>query len=565
MLKKNYILFYLLILSILFIQCSDNPTEPPKDTTPPTIISTSPINNATNIPITDSVIIVFSEKILSSTVNNTSIAVSANTPTISLIDSIAILKFTTQLNFSTIYTVSISTDITDLSGNKLQTEYNFSFTTEADPAILPPSIVSTYPAIGAEISAVTDSVTVTFSKNIDTATLNDTTFFNTNGRTGTISFDSQTKTAIFQPTSPFAYDSSYIMSITTSVKDTAGNSLVSPLAWLFTTPTVTPIVQILDPLDSMIIGDTLTFLVAAENPIGIDTIQFYIDNVRVDVKNYTPSLVQYLLDASTFEVGSEHTMYAIAYDSLGNFGYSDTLTFFYLWQLVKTDGNDGFNQLQVPNDLRKMFARSTDSTLELRYEYGYDWVYPYGPDSATCTRTYTCGDTTKIVSCADTAVDLGIYIDADLNIATGRRDAAADTLNDIGAEYRIILGMHGGDTTLSVWSSSTSRWELLYDTTGLMNHNIPRDTNIMEIGLLWKDIGSPNAIDIVNINVFFRNFCDKTDFLNDFMPDRSTNSHVRIIRDNRYIGPLPTSNFKRNLENKSLSTPALQRTPNPFD
>ncbi len=560
--KINNILFFgILIFTLILAQCGDKPTEP-QDTIRPTVISITPPNKAIDVPITDSVIIRFSEQV---GIGMASLSVSNALIDFDVIDSGAIIKFRTPLEYNTVYTITIRNPIVDLSGNDLLDSITSSFTTEIDPATLPPSIVSTYPAIGAEINAVTDSVTVTFSKAIDVTTLNDTTFFNTNGRTGTISYDNLTKTAIFHPTIPFSYDSSYIMSITKSVKDTAGNNLLSPLLWLFTTPTITPQVGILSPLDSMIIGDTISFFTAAENPIGIDTVQFYIDNIRVDVGNYTPPSAQYLLDASTFEVGSEHTLYAVAYDSLGNFGYSDTVTFFYLWQEVFSEGNDGFNYFEVPNDLRKMFVRSTDSTLELRYEYGYDWIYPYGPDSSTCTRSYTCGDTTKIVSCADTAVDLGIYIDADLNIATGRRDAAGYTLNNIGADYRIILGMHGGDTTLSVWSTSSLRWELLYDTTGLMNHNIPRNTNIMEIGLLWSDLGDPSAVNIVNVNVLFKNFCDPSDFYSDFMPDRSTNSSIYIRKDNRYIGPQSITNFKQNLENKSLSTPVLQRTPNPFD
>ncbi len=576
MLKKNYILFYLLILSMIFIQCQcgDGPTEPPADTTAPTIISTSPPNNAINIPITDSVVVIFSEKIKAETITNASISVTNTTSNVVFTDSIAVIKFTSPLNYNTIYTVNILSSVTDIAGNKLVENINISFTTEVDPATLPPVVLSTYPASGVTINNITDSVVAYFSKAIDTTTLNDTTFKNSNGKIGTISYNALQRAAIFHPTTPFAYDSTYTFSFTINLKDTNGINLAALYSWSFNSPTIIPTASFVLPNDSSIIGDTATYTLLTSNPIGIDSVQYYVDNIRVGVDNtdLASEVSDFVVDASLFTIGTEHTLYAISYDSLGNFGHSDTMTFFYLWQEVYSEENDGFNQLQVPNDLRKMFVRSTDSTLELRYEYGFDWIYPYGPDSSVCTRTYVCGLDTFLVSCGDTAVDLGIYLDTDLNVGTGRRIGGGGTLNDIGAEYRIVLGLHGGNNALSRWNNTftpfdtntdSTAWDLIFDTLGLFNHNIPRNSKYMEIGLKWTDIGSPNLIDIVNVNVFFSNSCTQT-FIPDFMPDQGS-GHVRVFKENRYIGPLPVHNFKTSINRNSLSTDEQNHYENPFD
>ena len=57
------------------------------------------------------------------------------------------------------------------------------------------------------------------------------------GVTGTVSYDSTTKTAKFTPSSPLNYSTTYVATITTSVKDTSGNALSSNYLWSFTTAT----------------------------------------------------------------------------------------------------------------------------------------------------------------------------------------------------------------------------------------------------------------------------------------------------------------------------------------
>ncbi len=549
MLKKNLLLFYILIFSTILIQCQcgDGPTEPPKDTTRPTIISTTPNQNATNISVSDSVIIVFSEKLQSTSVSNSSITVTNQTPTVTLVDTLIVIKFPAPLNYSTSYTVSIASTISDLAGNTLATDTNITFTTEVDPATLPPTVVSTYPTSGATLTAITDSITATFSKDIDITTINDTTFINDNNITGTVTYNSIQKTVIFKPSSPLDYDSTYTMRLTTLVKDNNGNNLATEFTWTFSTPSITPTANIVIPSDSIIISDTVTFIALSNNPVGIDTVQYYVDGARVGVANQTNNLSsEYVYDASSLTIGTKHIVYSIAYDSLGNFGYSDTLTFFYLWQEVYSELNDGFNQLEVPNDLRKMFVRSTDSTLELRYEYGYVWDSAYW----------------------DSTIDLAVFFDTDFSNLTGRRTNGGDTINDIGAEYRALVGVARSDTIIHKWDPNCTEavcWIGQQTFNDIYALNVPNFSKFLEFGFKWSDIGDPIGVDIVSINVLFRNILnDPLDTYKDYMPDQGL-GHVRVYKESRYFGPQTTTSFKNLQQNNSLSVPEQSKYENPFN
>jgi sugar lactone lactonase YvrE len=95
------------------------------------------------------------------------------------------------------------------------------------------------PSADATGFAVTGAITVTFSEAMDASTLNSSTFtVATAGGTavaGTVSYDAATRTATFTPASPLSYGTHYSVTVTTGVKDEAGNPLGSALTWGFTT------------------------------------------------------------------------------------------------------------------------------------------------------------------------------------------------------------------------------------------------------------------------------------------------------------------------------------------
>jgi hypothetical protein len=318
--------------------------------------------------------------------------------------------------------------------------------------------------------------------------------------------------------------------ISTAVADTFGINLASRKTWTFTTEQdpLAPVATITYPFNNAIIGDSVAISVTATHPIGVDSVQFWIDGARVAVDLSEP--FEYTYDASGLSIGAIHGIAAKAYDSAGRVGWSSAVAFYYLWQEMITDGN--FEAL--PLDVRRMLARATDSLLELRYEFSADWGDPIN----------------------DTALDMGIYVDADQSQFTGRTDFDNKTLNDIGAEYRILIGMHG-DTALTVWNAGTLHWDFVYHPDGFSYISLPDSSRVYEFGIKWIDLGDASAVDIVAINLFWQS----TDaYVADWIPDRDQ-GHITIPRENRFIGEGPTGS-----PTTGTSRPPQQKIafPNPF-
>jgi hypothetical protein len=112
-----------------------------------------------------------------------------------------------------------------------------------NPGFTPPTVISVAPPDGAVGACPNTIVTATFSKAMNPATINDTTFTLTApGPTpvaGVVTYDASSNTAIFTPSSTLALSTVYTATITTGAKDTFGNSLASDFVWSFTTGNTT--------------------------------------------------------------------------------------------------------------------------------------------------------------------------------------------------------------------------------------------------------------------------------------------------------------------------------------
>jgi hypothetical protein len=100
-----------------------------------------------------------------------------------------------------------------------------------------PTVSSTVPADAATGIAVNANITATFSEAIDAATLTPATFTLTQGTTvvsGAVTSPSTT-TATFNPTDNLAAGTTYTATLTTGVKNLAGNALAVTKTWSFTT------------------------------------------------------------------------------------------------------------------------------------------------------------------------------------------------------------------------------------------------------------------------------------------------------------------------------------------
>lgn len=97
----------------------------------------------------------------------------------------------------------------------------------------PPTVVATNPANGATGVPTNATVSVTFSENIDSASVTNTAFTLDNGVTGTIVVNGAVAT--LTPTPGLPASTTVHGTLSTAIKDRAGNPLASPVTFQFTT------------------------------------------------------------------------------------------------------------------------------------------------------------------------------------------------------------------------------------------------------------------------------------------------------------------------------------------
>ncbi len=242
----------------------------------PRVSSTIPLNLATNVPLNQIVSATFSEPMNPSTINSANFTLSAaGGGTVAGIVAYAAvgntLTFTPAANLvpNTMYTATITTGATDLSGNALTAPYTWSFTTGAGPATVAPQLMSTYPLNAATNVALNSTVSATFTEAMNPLTISTSTFIVTGpGSTpvaGTVSYDAQSFLATFMPTVNLLPGTMYTATINSGATDLAGNSLTSsatPNPWTFTTGAA-----IVPP--PIVLGPTIALFGAFGGPAGI--------------------------------------------------------------------------------------------------------------------------------------------------------------------------------------------------------------------------------------------------------------------------------------------------------
>jgi len=214
------------------------------DNTPPTVTAHTPASNATNVALSSTVTITFSEDVQSGSISFTLKDAGNNTVAGSLSYNsgthVATFTPTAPLGDSMTYSATLS-DVQDIAGNHIAAPVSWSFTTVDTTA---PTITSKSPAANAVNVALNSAVTFTFSEPVNagsiTFTLKDA---GNNTVPGTLSYDSPSRTATFTPTSALADSSAYTATVSDAA-DPSGNHLASPLSWNFSTvdttaPTIT--------------------------------------------------------------------------------------------------------------------------------------------------------------------------------------------------------------------------------------------------------------------------------------------------------------------------------------
>ena len=213
--------------------------------TAPTVISTVPVNGATGVPINQALSATFSVAMNPATITATSFTVTgpggaAVTGIVTYVPAGSVATFTPAANLAanTVYTATITTGAKDLEGTALANNYVWSFTTAASIVAIPPTVTSTIPANLATNVPLNQIVSATFSKAMNPATINSTTFTLTGPGTtpvsGLVAYAAVGNTLTFTPTANLVASTLYTATITTGAQDLAGTGLASNYVWTFT-------------------------------------------------------------------------------------------------------------------------------------------------------------------------------------------------------------------------------------------------------------------------------------------------------------------------------------------
>lgn len=219
------------------------------DTTPPSVSSTTPGSGAVDVAINSTVAAIFSEDLDGLTVDSSSftlvqtsgsVPVSGSVNYDAVSDTASFVPASDLLN-DTEYTATLSTAVTDTTGNALTSDYSWSFTTVAAAGdTTAPVVNATVPDDTAVDVAINTTVSATFSELLNAMTVDNNSFtlVETSGSvpvSGTALYDSNTGTASFTPGADLKYDTQYTATLSTLITDLSGNALASDYSWSFTT------------------------------------------------------------------------------------------------------------------------------------------------------------------------------------------------------------------------------------------------------------------------------------------------------------------------------------------
>jgi hypothetical protein len=228
-----------LVLIVFFISCK-------KDNLHPTVVSTYPINEAVNIPLNIKIALTFSMEMDETTLTSSSFTVREKSDEVLGINNISgvvecsgtNVTFTPNVDLlpNTVYTGKISSEAENISGQELEEEYIWNFTTGDSPDNTSPSVNSTNPinnTIEVERNIV---ITVTFSEEMNPLTITNSSFILKKVDTeipGTVTYSG--RTASFTPTNNLDAGTSYTATLSNTVEDLAGNAILNITTWNFKT------------------------------------------------------------------------------------------------------------------------------------------------------------------------------------------------------------------------------------------------------------------------------------------------------------------------------------------
>jgi len=209
-----------------------------QDADPPQVIFTKPASNETDVALNATVGATFNEVVITSTLVFT--LTGPHGPVAGLLspDATSFVFYPDNaLKYGTPYTATIAAGLEDGAGNATAEDYTWRFTTWQDAD--PPRVACTEPANGEPGVLLEAIVRATFSEDMDESTVTPDVFTlaaeHQEPVEGTFSYDDSTYTLTFDPLGDLAYGTTYVASISGSVRDQTGNAMGDDYTWRFAT------------------------------------------------------------------------------------------------------------------------------------------------------------------------------------------------------------------------------------------------------------------------------------------------------------------------------------------
>ena len=229
------------------------------DSSAPTVLTVSPANSATSVPVNVRVDLMMSAELSAASIGPNAVVVSSNglsvPGTVTLNSNGTILTYlpANSLASNSTYTVSAS-GFTDEAGNAV-VPFTSIFTTSASGSAntTTPAVTGVSPVNGATSVSVGSPIVLTFNEAVDATTLSDTTLpISVGGAVlaGTYSLDSSGAVVTFTPLSPLPGNATVTVQVNSGVLDLSGNASASFYSTFTTgagTDTTPPTVAMVSP------------------------------------------------------------------------------------------------------------------------------------------------------------------------------------------------------------------------------------------------------------------------------------------------------------------------------
>lgn len=299
---------------------------PPPDVTAPVVSGTTPVSGATNVSAAGNVIVLFSEAMLSGSINQGTMYLSylsgvVRTSGISGTVSLAVdaktvtLDPTNNLSGSANVHINVLSGVQDLAGNNLAAHDRSRRFTIATPVT--PVVSGTSPASGAQTVSISNDVTITFNTTMLSGSINSTYVYlsdisgaiTASGIPATVTLGGTNDTvATINPTSDLVAGRTYNINALSGVRSSEGiNMTAHDRSRTFTTAiTYTEVYSVTTTSSSRVIGNTSN----GNTRIGIQ-----MSATSSDLLNSTPKRVTMRLSKTGSPTG---TATLVIRNNLGN-------------------------------------------------------------------------------------------------------------------------------------------------------------------------------------------------------------------------------------------------------